>query len=161
MEHVRIRTVKKEDFLEIMDLASKCDPIPVERDSIYHLFTKYFTNTCFVAEKDNKIVGYILGFISQLEKNVAYIHNICISPDFRRKKIGSSLYQKFFQNMKKEKCQKIFLIINPTNKLSISYHESLGFNVSKEGEEIYVEGIRASKNYNGPGKHMVVMCKSL
>ncbi|MCW4042792.1 MAG: GNAT family N-acetyltransferase [Candidatus Bathyarchaeota archaeon] len=158
---MRIRTVKKEDFLEIMDLASKCDPIPVERDSIYHLFTKYFTNTCFVAEKDNKIVGYILGFISQLEKNVAYIHNICISPDFRRKKIGSSLYQKFFQNMKKEKCQKIFLIINPTNKLSISYHESLGFNVSKEGEEIYVEGIRASKNYNGPGKHMVVMCKSL
>lgn len=161
MEHVRIRTVKKEDFLEIMDLASKCDPIPVERDSIYHLFTKYFTNTCFVAEKDNKIVGYILGFFSQLEKNVAYIHNICISPDFRRKKIGSSLYQKFFENMKKEKCQKIFLIINPTNKLSISYHESLGFNVSKEGEEIYVEGVRASKNYNGPGKHMVVMCKSL
>lgn len=161
MEHVRIRTVKKEDFLEIMDLASKCDPIPVERDSIYHLFTKYFTNTCFVAEKDNKIVGYILGFFSQLEKNVAYIHNICISPDFRRKKIGSSLYQEFFENMKKEKCQKIFLIINPTNKLSISYHESLGFNVSKEGEEIYVEGVRASKNYNGPGKHMVVMCKSL
>ena len=83
MEHVRIRTVKKEDFLEIMDLASKCDPIPVERDSIYHLFTKYFANTCFVAEKENKIVGYILGFISQLEKNVAYIHNICISPDLR------------------------------------------------------------------------------
>lgn len=144
-----------------MNLAGKCAPIPIERDSIYHLFTKYFTNTCFVAEKDDQIVGYILGFTSQLEKNVAYIHNICVSPDSRRKKIGSSLYQKFFQNMKKEKCQKIFLIINPTNKLSISYHESLGFNVSKEGEEIYVEGVRASKDYNGPGKHMVVMCKYL
>lgn len=161
MEYFRIRTVKEEDFFEIMTLASKCAPIPIERDSIYHLFTKYFANTCFVAEKDNQIVGYILGFISQLEKDVAYIHNICISPDLRRKKIGSSLYQKFFQNMKKEKCQKIFLIINPKNKLSINYHESLGFNVSKEGEEIYVEGVRASKNYNGPGKHMVVMCKSL
>lgn len=144
-----------------MNLASKCDPIPIERDSIYHLFTRYFANTCFVAEMDNKIVGYILGFISQLEKNVAYIHNICISPDFRRKKIGSSLYQKFFQNMKKEECQRVFLIINPVNKLSISYHESLGFNALKEGEEIYIEGVRASKNYNGPGKHMLVMCKSL
>lgn len=161
MEHVRIRTVKEKDFFEIMNLASKCDPIPIERDSIYHLFTKYFANTCFVAEIDNQIVGYILGFISQLEKNVAYIHNICIAPDLRRKKIGSSLYQEFFQNMKNEKCQKIFLIINPRNKLSISYHESLGFNVSKEGEEFYVEGVRASKDYNGPGKHMVVMCKPL
>lgn len=161
MEHVRIRTVKEKDFFEIMNLASKCDPIPIERDSIYHLFTKYFANTCFVAEIDNQIVGYILGFISQLEKNVAYIHNICIAPDLRRKKIGSSLYQKFFQNMKNEKCQKIFLIINPKNKLSISYHESLGFNISKEGEEFYVEGVRASKDYNGPGKHMVVMFKPL
>jgi len=161
LEHVRIRTVKEKDFFEIMNLASKCDPIPIERDSIYHLFTKYFANTCFVAEIDNQIVGYILGFISQLEKNVAYIHNICIAPDLRRKKIGSSLYQKFFQNMKNEKCQKIFLIINPKNKLSISYHESLGFNISKEGEEFYVEGVRASKDYNGPGKHMVVMFKPL
>ncbi|WP_455368285.1 GNAT family N-acetyltransferase [[Eubacterium] cellulosolvens] len=161
MEHVRIRTVKEKDFLEIMNLASKCNPIPIERDSIYHLFTKYFSNTCFVAEMDDKIVGYILGFISQLEKNVAYIHNICVSPDLRRKKIGSNLYQIFFQSMKKEKCKKIFLIINPINKLSINYHKSLGFNVSNVGEEIFIEGIRASKDYNGPGKHMVVMCKSL
>jgi ribosomal protein S18 acetylase RimI-like enzyme len=161
LENFTIRPVREKDFFEIMNLASKCDPIPIERDSIYHLFTKYFANTCFVAEMDDKIVGYILGFISQLEKNIAYIHNICVSPDFRRKKIGSSLYQKFFQNMKKEKCQRIFLIINPINRLSIRYHESLGFNVSKEGEEIYIEGVRASKNYNGPGKHMVVMCKYL
>jgi ribosomal protein S18 acetylase RimI-like enzyme len=161
LEHYKIRQVREKDFIEIMNLASKCGPIPIERDSIYHLFTRYFANTCFVAEMDNKIVGYILGFISQLEKNVAYIHNICISPDFRRKKIGSSLYQKFFQNMKKEKCQRVFLIINPVNKLSILYHESLGFNALKEGEEIYIEGVRASKNYNGPGKHMLVMCKSL
>jgi ribosomal protein S18 acetylase RimI-like enzyme len=161
LEHVRIRNVKEEDFFEIMNLASKCAPIPVERDSIYHLFTKYFANTCFVAERDNQIVGYILGFISQLEKNVAYIHNICIAPDLRRKKIGSSLYQKFFQNMKNEKCQKIFLIINPINKFSIKYHESLGFNVLNVGEEIFVDGVPASKDYNGLGKHMVVMCKSL
>jgi len=161
LEHVRIRTVKEKDFLEIMKLASKCDPIPVERDSIYHLFTKYFADTCFVAERDNKIVGYILGFISQLEKNVAYIHNICIAPDLRRKKIGSKLYQKFFKKMEEKKCKKIFLIINPINKLSINYHKSLGFDVSNVGEEIFIEGFRASKDYNGPGKHMVVMCKYL
>lgn len=161
MENLKIRRVKEEDFFEIMNLASKCNPIPIERDSIYHLFTRYFTDTCLVAEKDNKIVGYMLGFISQVDRKVAYIHNICVSPEFRRKKIGSILYGKFFQNMKKKNCQRIFLIINPINKLSINYHESLGFNALKDGEEIYIEGTRASKNYNGPGKHMVVMCKSL
>ena len=161
MEDFKIRRVKEEDFFEIMNLASKCNPIPIERDSIYHLFTRYFADTCLVAEKDNKIVGYILGFFSQQDKTVAYIHNICVSPDFRRKKIGSSLYQKFFQNMKKKKCQRVFLIINPVNRLSICYHESLGFNAVNEGEKINIEGVRASKNYNGPGKHMVVMCKTL
>jgi ribosomal protein S18 acetylase RimI-like enzyme len=117
---VIIRTVKEEDFLEIMKLASKCDP-----------------------------------------KKVAYIHNICIDPDLRRKKIGSRLYQEFFKKMEEKEYQKIFLIINPMNKLSINYHKSLGFDISNFGEEIFIEGVRASKDYNGPGKHMVVMCKLL
>jgi hypothetical protein len=98
LEHVRIRTVKEKDFFEIMNLASKCDPIPVERDSIYHLFTKYFANTCFVAERDNQIVGYILGFISQLEKNVAYIHNICIISEILSKYEEREMSENFSDN---------------------------------------------------------------
>lgn len=158
---IKTRNVKEEDFLDIMNLATKCAPIPLERDSIYHNLTRHFANTCFVAEKEGKIVGYILGWISQVDNTVAYIHNICINPDFRRKKIGIDLYDRFIEVVRDKGCKKIFLIINPGNKASFNFHHVQGFKVSEEGEGIIIEGDRAVKDYNGPGKHMVVMYKEI
>lgn len=161
MSTVSIRNVEERDFLDIMRVAANCAPVPVERDSIYHCFTKYFANTCFVAESHGGVVGFVLGWISQVDDAVAYVHNVCVTPDMRKKKIAADLYDRFIEAVKARRCKKVFLIINPKNRISLSFHQALGFKISEEGEGIDTDGVRAVKNYNGPDKHMVVMYKTI
>jgi hypothetical protein len=51
MEEFHIRNVKEEDFLKIAEIAPKCPPMVTERNSIYHIFTKFIKNTSFVVEQ--------------------------------------------------------------------------------------------------------------
>lgn len=161
MTEIQIRNVKEIDFLDIMKVAIECEPIPIERDSIYHCLTRYFANTCFVAEKEGQIIGFILGWISQVDNTIAYVHNICVIPKNRKNKIASSLYDRFIRAVKDNGCDRIFLIAGSTNKISINFHKSLGFRASDEGEAIIIDGVRAVKDYNGPGEHKVVLCKDI
>ena len=66
MENLKIRNALEEDFVEIAELAENCSPMETERNSVYHIFTKFFKSTSFVAElPSGEIVGFLLGFISQ------------------------------------------------------------------------------------------------
>ncbi len=107
------------------------------------------------------MVGYLLGWISQVDNAIAYIHNVCVKHDLRRKKIGIELYNRFIKIVKDKGCKKILLIINPGNRASLNFHYVQGFKISEEGEGIIIEGDRAVKDYNGPGKHMIIMCKEI
>ncbi|MBS7623354.1 GNAT family N-acetyltransferase [Candidatus Bathyarchaeota archaeon] len=161
MTEVTIRGVEEEDFLEIMKVAAECAPVPLERDSIYHCFTRYFADTCFVAESRSLVVGFILGWISQVESTIAYVHNVCVMPDMRKKGIATRLYDRFIETVKVKGCKEVFLIVNPRNEASLRFHQALGFRISEEGEGIEVNGVRAVKDYNGPAQHMVVMYKTI
>jgi len=158
---IKIRNAEEKDFLDIMSIAGNCEPMPVERDSIYHDLTRYFTNTCFIAEREGKIVGYLLGWISQIDGTVAYIHNVCVVPGMRRRQVATGLYNGFFETVEATGCNRIFLIVSPRNKISLDFHRALGFEISEEGEGIEIEGVRAVRDYNGPEKHMVVMCRQI
>ena len=50
MSDLIIRNVVEEDFLVISEVAEKCSPMTTERNSIYHIFTKFFKNTSLVVE---------------------------------------------------------------------------------------------------------------
>lgn len=158
---IRIRNVREEDFLAIMGIAASCAPMPVERDSIYHDLTRYFANTCLIAEDEDKIVGFLLGWVSQVDSSKAYLHDVCVIPEMRRRKIATDLYNRFFEAVNNMSCHKVYLIINPINKHSLDFHHNLGFKLSEEGDLIDLDGVRAVKDYNGPGKHMVVMYKNI
>lgn len=48
----------------------------------------------------------------------------------------------------------------PSNHESIAFHKHLGFRIWEDGA-IEVEGVKAVKNYSGPGQHRVVFIKDL
>jgi len=161
MTEIKIRKVEEKDFLRIIKFTDNCAPIPKERNSIYHCLTRFFANTCFIAERKGNIVGHILGWVSQVNDRVAYVHNICIMPEERRHKLATKLYDRFIQAVKEIGCDQIYLIANAKNDTSINFHRSLGFEPTIEGEKIMINGVETIKDYNGPGEHMVLMRKDL
>ncbi|MCE5214082.1 MAG: GNAT family N-acetyltransferase [Methanobacterium sp.] len=162
MDHYHLRNVEEEDFLNISRIANNCEPMITERNSIYHLFTKFFNNTSLIIEKDDKsIMGFLLGFQSQKNPKDAYIHLICVVPQLRNQGLAKALVKEFLNIVSKKGCNNVYLITSPTNKKAINFYRNMGFEVDKKGKEIIIDGISTFKDYNGPGEHKVIFNKLL
>jgi len=142
-------------------IARRAWPQFKERESIYHLFCKFFNTTCFVCERDGNIVGFVLGFISQVNPRQAYIHLVAVDPSAQRQGLAEHLYQKFFNAAVALNAHEVRLIVNPDNSGSLAFHKKLGFQLALSGETIEIDGVLAVKDYNGPGLHMVPFSRSL
>ena len=61
------------------------------------LFFLHFEGTSFVAEDDDgKLVGFLIGFLSQTDPDEAYIHFVGVAPEHRGSGVGRELYERFF-----------------------------------------------------------------
>lgn len=156
-----IRNAQETDFMSCVQIAGRAWPEFKERESIYHLFCKFFNNTCFVCEQDGVIQAFLLGFISQVDASQAYIHLVAVDPPAQRQGLANRLYQKFFETVSGMGVRQVRLIVNPDNAASLAFHKKLGFEADLHGDTIQVEGVVAVKNYNGPGIHMVPFSRPL
>ena len=156
-----IRNAQEPDFLSCVMIAKRAWPEFKERESIYHLFCKFFNNTSFVCEGDGRIQAFLLGFISQVDTSEAYIHLVAVDPPARRQGLAYQLYQKFFETVGCLGVRQVRLIVNPDNNVSLAFHNKLGFHADLTGDIIQVEGVLAVKDYNGPGLHMIPFSRSL
>lgn len=162
MEEFQIQSIKEDDFLAIAETALKCPPMATERNSIYHIFAKFFNNTSLIVKtKDDTIVGFILGFISQINPQDAYIHLLCVIPSYRKNGLARALLREFLDIVTRKGCSRVYLITGPKNNVAIAFYKSMGFKPAVKGDKIEINGIDAVKDYNGPGDHKVVFCKSL
>ena len=157
-----IRNIKEVDFLDCVNIVKKSWPEFKERESIYHLFSKYFSDTSFVIEQNSQVVSFLLGFLSQVDSSTAYIHLTSTNPQYQRRGYPSALYQHFFKIVHTKGRTKVCLIVNPDNKSSLEFHKKLGFYVANKGPIIkLLDNVEAVKDYNGPGNHMVMFSKDL
>ena len=160
MSDLIIRNVVEEDFLVIAEVAEKCSPMTTERNSIYHIFTKFFKNTSLVVEdEDGSVRGFLLGFISQDNSENAYIHLLCLEKSLRGRKIAADLVNEFIKIVSSMGSKKISLITKPSNKAAIRFYNKIGFLSDKSDETVEIDGINVFKGYNGPGHDKIVFYK--
>lgn len=156
-----VRNAFPDDFLGIANKSKEWADLVIERESIYHILTLHFRDTCFIAEDRGEMIGYLLGFRSQARPEEAFIHLVQVAPRLRGNGVGHRLFNQFQSSAKAMGCTKIVTLSKPENNYCNSYHKAMGFSVVDEENTIEVNGMRAIKDYNGPGKHMVLWCKDI
>ena len=156
-----VRNVFEEDFVAIGDRAREWGDLVIERETVYHMFCAHFRGTCFVAEDGGKMIGYLLGFRSQTYPGQAYMHLLHVDPKFRGYGVGRRLFSQFLQAVKASGCTEIKAISRPENKAGMAFYRGAGFKQVETGNLLEVEGVLATKDYNGPGKHRVVWGKEI
>jgi ribosomal protein S18 acetylase RimI-like enzyme len=119
----------------------------------------HFQDTSFVCEKDGKIIGFLVGFISQTYNTEAYIHYAGVHPEFRRMDIAKTLYETFTSCVKNKGCKAIRCITSPTNRNSIGFHKKMGFRIEDGDAEF--DGIRINSHYAGKDQARVLFYKEL
>lgn len=156
---MEIRSVKGSDYYVISPLINEWWGGRNMSDKLPKLFFDHFTQTSFIAEKDGKLVGFLIGFLSQTHSNEAYIHFVGVHPEYRKHHIGKHLYNKFFNVVKQNNRSIVRCVTSPVNKVSIAYHTKMGFEI-EDGDRI-IEGLSLNTDYDGPNQDRVLFVKKL
>ncbi len=154
-----VRSLTRPDYLEICKVADFWYGVPISY-LLHPIYVEQFSTTSFVAEKDGRIVGFILGFISQDQPEIAYAHLLVIDPHLRGQGIGRALYGRFFEAAIERGCLTVMAITVPYNQGSIAFHHRLGFSLQEKGA-VWENGYPLMKDYAGPGIHCLVFARSL
>jgi GNAT superfamily N-acetyltransferase len=123
------------------------------------LFLNHFHDTSFVAENNGRMIGFLIGFLSPSLKlkNEAYVHFMGVHPDFRKKGIGKTLYECFFEICRTHGRTIVRACTSPVNRSSVEFHERIGFQLDPGDDEI--DGFPVTRDYNRPGDHKVRFTK--
>ncbi|MFJ5624611.1 GNAT family N-acetyltransferase [Peribacillus loiseleuriae] len=156
---MEIRSVKGSDYYVIFPLINEWWGGRNMSDMLPKLFFDHFTNTSFIDEKEGKLVGFIIGILSQSHSNEAYIHFVGVHPDYRKHNIGKHLYNKYFNVVKQNGRNIVRCVTSPVNKASIAYHTKMGFEI-EEGDK-KIDGISINTDYDGPNQDRVLFVKHL
>ena len=127
--------------------------------SVLKVFFIHFKNTTFIAEIDGRLVGFLVGFMSQSEANVGYIHFAGVHPQFRKVGIGRLLYEEFCFVCKANDRSIVKSCTSPVNKLSINFHQKIGFEI-EQGNGV-VDDVSVTLDYLGKGNPKVLFKKVL
>lgn len=120
---------------------------------LQRLFFEHFQPTSFVIEDNGGLVAFLVGFISQTDPALAYIHFVGVKPEYRAAGLGRELYNKFFVTVKPRGCRAVESITSPINQGSINFHRKMGFEILPgDAEE---NGVSVTANYAGPGQPRV------
>ena len=93
----------------------------------HRLFFEHFADTSLIAEDDDGLAGFLIGFLSQSRPDEAYIHLVGVRPDLRGDGLGRELYERFFALAKESGRSVVTCITAPENERSLAFHAALGF----------------------------------
>jgi phosphoribosylamine--glycine ligase len=160
----QVRTAKQTDFLNVYEFVSSCPPLENYAEHVYKILLRYCGNSCFIAEIRNRIVGFVLGLISQThEQRTYFLWQIGVSSSVQGTGIGKRLLEEVEKQVIAQGCHRIELTIDPENVPSQKLFEKMGYgNISqREGDTLDILGNMAVKDYYKPGRHFMLYEKIL
>ena len=136
-----IRNVEPTDIFAVIKLTHET---LTERYSpnLFNYFYETFQQGFLVAEKNSKIIGFIIGI--KTSPHSVRILMLGVSADHRQQKIGTNLIKRFFEIMNDNNVRKIDLEVRTNNEIAIKFYKKLGFNIGdiipmfyQSGEDAY------------------------
>ena len=129
-----IRKFKPTDMFSVTKLAAETLP---ERynPNIFNFFYETYSKGFIVAEKNHKIVGFIIGV--KIKPETAKILMLGVYKHNRKQEIGSKLLNHFFEEIKNIKIKNIELEVRTDNKVAIKFYEKHGFKINEKISKFY------------------------
>lgn len=144
------RNITEVDYFKVIDVLNDWWGGREMKHLLPRLFFEHFQSTSFIIEENNNnLAAFLIGFVSQTHTNEAYIHFVGVNSKFRNKGLAKELYKLFFTTVQELGCNTVRCITSPENKMSISFHKSMGFSISN------------GTNYAGLGQDRILFIKDI
>jgi len=103
--------------------------------SLFNYFHETFPHGFIVAEKNHKIIGFIIGIPTNMDN--ARILMLSILETQRRQKIGSQLLKQFIKVAYENNIKNIELEVRTDNIQAIKFYEKHGFKITDKISNFY------------------------
>lgn len=132
--NVVIEKLEKKDLKNAIEIYDVENSVKTNYDKLLSIYDNIYNNPLYhniVAKVDGKIVGLasiIINYDIVLElKPFLTIWNFVIKKEYRRKGIGTKMFEYINEFAKKNNCNTISLITEPNNLVAQSFYDSLGY----------------------------------
>jgi ribosomal-protein-alanine N-acetyltransferase len=131
-----IRRVDSSDASGIYAVEKACFRDPYPSKFLDHLIESE-QNRFFVAVENTRVVGYA---VASAKGSDGHIVSVAVSPEHRRRRIGTALLSATMQRLTSEGVRQIHLEVRKGNTTAISFYERMGYKVSSEIKHYYADG---------------------
>lgn len=159
MSSPEIRTLTVEDHPHITAVVDAWWGGRPMRSLLPRLFFEHFNPTSFVIGEVNQLQAFLIGFVSQTDRHIAYIHFVGVHPSCRAQGLGRRLYEHFFRVVSALGCTEVRCITSPVNTGSVAFHRSMGFQLRPGTGQ--VNGIPVQLDHEGEGQPRVQFWRAL
>lgn len=126
------------------------------------LWLLHFTGTSWIAQTDDgRLAGFLIGFHSPDQADVAYCHMIATNPNVRGRGLGRALYERFFADARAAGRNRVVAITWPANRISIAFHRALGFELQAGPGSQNLYGVPAFDRYDYDTEDRSVLIRRL
>ena len=123
-----MRPLRIEDYPQIYRLWKSCEGVDInDIDESREGIEKYLQrnpSTCFVEERDGKIVGVIM---AGHDGRRGTLHHLAVDRQYRRRGIGTALCEKAMGALKEEGIGKAGLFVYRNHEIGLSFWKKEGF----------------------------------
>jgi ribosomal protein S18 acetylase RimI-like enzyme len=139
MTDITVRPMKEKDIKEAVDIHRRIVREGPDRETRYAIedlflsFIKNSPNSCIVAEKNNEVVGFIVGCIKEWGFGVqrsGWIEMIEVDPKMMGRGIGTQLGKMLLQNFKQDGLEEVYTSVKWDSGDLITFFKSIGFDKS-------------------------------
>lgn len=135
MDKVEIRKLKREDAEDISQIYGSITMQPVSADfkRVVEEHALKEDEACFVAERDKKVVGFMISYILTAGFGMpksAWIATLGVDPKFMGQEIGASLAKEIFKYYKKQGIDNVYTSVRWDSTDLLSFFKTLGFDRS-------------------------------
>jgi ribosomal protein S18 acetylase RimI-like enzyme len=135
VDNLVIRKLKKEDANEIGEIYAAITLKPVSDDfkRVVEEHAQRDDQACFVAERDGKVVGFMISYILTAGFGMpksAWIATLGVDPNFMGQGIGANLAEEIFKYYKDQGIENVYTSVRWDSVDMLSFFKTLGFDRS-------------------------------
>ncbi|KRG79472.1 alanine acetyltransferase [Stenotrophomonas ginsengisoli] len=118
-----LRCMRADDLDTVMAIELRAYPFPWSRGIFADCLSSGYS--AWVLEQGSQIIGY--GVLS-VAADEAHVLNVCVDPLVQSRGHGRLMLRTLLGSARKQKAQRVFLEVRPSNTAAIALYQSEGFN---------------------------------
>ncbi|MDD2510751.1 MAG: diaminobutyrate acetyltransferase [Syntrophomonas sp.] len=120
-----MRFPSKEDGKGIWELVKSTRVLDLNSAYSYLLLSKYFNETCVVAEADGIIAGFVSAFHPPQQPEVIFVWQVAVDEAFRRHRLGMNMLKHLLARKACSNSRYLEITVNPSNHAAYNLYRKL------------------------------------